>query len=1170
MKINIIRMDYAKIRISVRRPVRFLTSFVRTMLAATLLSILCFFQSVQGGTGDKAQVITLSESNTTIREVLKTLEKQTHYRFFYYHNQVDTKGKVSVSLQGAPLETVLKSVLSPAGIGWKISGRQIFLFPSKNRPLLPSSTLSPVEIRALESFLFRVSGQVTDAKGDPIPGVNVIVKGSPATGTISDAAGKYALELADPNSVLVFSFIGFTTQEVPVGNRSVVDVVLAENRQLLDEVVVVGYGTQKRSNVTGAVQQVKLENSPLMEVPNANPLLALSGTIAGVNINPQSLAGQDPLGSMSIRGENAIDKDGTGLNKPLLIVDGMIFNGSINEINIQDVSTIDVLKDASAAAIYGSRSANGVIIITTKKGHSEKPLITLNASYAFQNWSRKQEMQDNADIYLKNRWDFYVGRGDIPADAEFNPSQILNTTELSAYQQGIFTNWLDEITQYAPIQNYNINVSGSSKVFNYYLSAGIFNQKGVILNDQYKKKTFMGKVEARLNDYLTIGGKVNYFDADNSGLKPKMQEATWMSPFSFTTNQTPGYENWLPSHPGGASGSPLTGSALRPGPSYATNELTDRTIDGIGWLDVKAPWIEGLAYRFSVNGTGNTGINNQMFDPRFWVDTRVPAQMDNYNSLYLRNVSGYAQTGQKNTWLINHLLTYANSFGDHTVDAMLGYTRDSYRYELLKGTGTGFDMPVTLLWDGLHLAKSQQVSKTQERYQNVGRMARLSYSYLDRYFFTGNWRRDGFSGFSPGNKYGDFIGASLGWAISGEKFMRNPDWLSYLKLRASYGETGNQGISPYATLSRIATSYNVYGETSALNIYPTSMSNSALTWATTATQNIGVDFALFGNRISGTLDLYKSRTTNQLLTRSLPILTGYPSVLTNAGRVDNKGIELTLTGLPLKGNGAGSLRWEPGIIFALNRNKLVELYGTFDEAGNPVNDIGSAPSGNAYLVGKSINSIWDMKMLGIVQENDTEYLEKYNAKPGDVKYLDYNEDGVINANDRHYQGDRDPLFTANLNNTLSYRNFGLYFSFKWTAGNDRHFLGRNPYGTMVSTSVGSNAQLKDVTPYTVENPNNEYPRVNWVNSFSYQFWHNREFFKLKDISLSYTFEKELLSRIGIQSAKLFVSANNLLTFSKWTGLDPEDGGFIAAQPGSNYNWSYPVLRTFSFGTTISF
>lgn len=1108
----------------------------------------------------KSTGITIQVKNEHPKSVFDKITLVTNYKFFYDESIFDESARVTVNQKNVTLNTVLNDITKQTNVEFKIDQNIITVI--KGNPLNTKKEIAKPSIT--------ITGTVKDEKGESLPGVNVIIKGS-NQGTITDIDGNYSLSVQDTDAVITYSYLGYAAVEKEVGSQRNINIVLSDSTTKLGEVVVIGYGTAKQKDVTGAIKHVQLENSPLQDLPNANPLLALSGTVGGININPQSLAGQDPIAAMSIRGENSIDKSSSGLNRPLLVIDGLIFNGSINEINTQDVASIDILKDASSAAIYGARSANGVIIITTKKGKTEKPTISLSSSYAIQSWSRKPEMQDDMEVFLKNRWNYRVDRGDFDPTTTFDPSLILNTTELSAYEKGIYTNWLDEITQFAPVQSYNLNISGSSKKVNYYLSAGLYDQKGVILNDHYKKVTFMGKIESSVNDYIKVGGRINYYTADNSGLRPKMQEATWMTPLSFTTNQTEGYEDWLVSHPGGSSTSPIIGSTVRPGPAYATNELKDNSINGAGWVTVNVPWIEGLKYEFTANGTYASGVDNLMFDPRFWVDTRVPAQMDNYNSLYLSRVNGYAQSSWEKTWLINSILSYTNKFDVHSIDAMVGYTRDASTAEILKATGSGFDMPVSsLLWEGLHLAKSQTINKNKVASQNVGYLARLNYNLAEKYFITGNFRRDGFSGFAPGKKFGNFAGISAGWTVSKENFMKDIKWLEYLKLRLSYGETGNQGISPYETLAKVATSYNVYGESSYLDLYPTSLSNKDLTWSVSAIQNLGIDFSLLASRISGTIDIYHSKTKNQLLTRSVPILTGYSSVLTNVGQVDNKGLEITLNTTPVQGDGNRHLTWESSIVFDLNQNKLVELYGTFDSEGNPVNDIGSAPGGNAYLIGKSIHSIWDLKMLGIVQEDDVDYIEKYGAKPGDVKFLDKNEDGKINSQDRFYQGDRDPLFTANFNNTISYKNFSLYFSFKWMAGNDEHFLGRNPYGVMVSTSVNGNAQLKDVHPWTTDSPNNEYPRVGWVNSNSYQFWRNRDFIKLKDVSLSYNIPKTLLNKIGVEALRLSVSGNNLFTLTDWNGLDPEDGGIIAAQPGSNYNWSFPVLRTISFSGFLSF
>lgn len=1013
-----------------------------------------------------------------------------------------------------------------------------------------------------------ITGTVSNENAQPINGASILLKGT-SIGTTSDANGAFQIQVPE-KGVLEISVLGYLTQEVTLTGVSDYNVIMKRGDDKMDEVVVVGYGTARKKDLTGSIQTVNIENSPIANLPNTNPLLALSGTVAGVVVSPQSRAGQDPLSTMTIRGDNSIDPSGSGLNRPLIVVDDIIFNGTINQINMQDVASINVLKDASSAAIYGSRSANGVIIITTKKGRNGKPLFTLNSSYGFQNWSRKPEMQMDIDKLLKVRWDYFIDAGRIPVGTEFNPSLILTTQEKEAYDKGIKTNWLDEITQYAPVQNHNLSVAGSSNNINYYISTGLLDQKGVIYNDNYKKVTFLTKVETKINEYFTLGVKGNYYTADNSGLTPSMQLATWMSPLSSTKTLTPGYEDWIPSNPSGSSArNPFVGFDRQVGPAYGSDENKAQNIDGSGWLTIKNPWIKDLTYKITLNGTYSHNVYNLDVGPKLFVDTRTVANMDNFNNFWGQ---AYANANATNirTWIIDQILTYTKSFGNHFFDAMAGYSRDAYIYNTVRTEGIGFNMPNPLKWNGINLATTQKVFKGESRYQNVASMFRVNYNYANKYYLTGTFRRDGFSGFAPGNKYGNFPGVSVGWAISREKFMENVTGVDLLKLRVSWGKTGNQGISPYETLATMGLGYTVYGAASALTIFPNRMPNENLSWSKTTTNNLGLDFAFADNRIFGSVDIYKSITRDQLLTRTIPILNGFSTVRTNVGRVDNQGIELILNAVPVRAKDEKQFNWETGIVFSKNINKIVELYGTVDADGKAKNDISAAPSGDAYLIGKSIHSVWDYKMLGIVQKDDTSYIRIFKAKPGDVKFLDYNNDGKLNSSDYHYQGNRDPLFILNFNNTFTYNNFSLYFSLKWHAGNSSSYLGKDRYGRMASMAIANGAQLKNVDPWTPDNPTNLYPRAEWVNGVGYWFWNTRSFAKLKDLTLSYTFNRLALEKIKLQNVKIFASGNNLFTISKWTGLDPEDGGTIAANPGSIFYGSFPVLRTYTIGAIVSF
>lgn len=1031
-----------------------------------------------------------------------------------------------------------------------------------------------------------ISGKVVDESGVGLPGVNVTVKGM-QVGALTNIEGLYSVEHVPggAEAVLIFSYVGFERQEVLVGNRKIINVKMKEDRQQLDEVVVVGYGTSRKKDLSGSIASMKMEDSPTTQLANVNALSALSSKIAGFDYSPSNSAGADNSSSMTIRGMNSVitSTSEASLNRPLLVVDGSIYKGSINEISLTDIESIDVLKDASSAAIYGSRSANGVIIITTKRGKNSKPTINLDAYYGFQTWSRKPQMVTDEDTFLRRRRDAKIANGLLPAGTtEIDPAQLLNSEEYSAYQGGQWVNWIDEVTQSAPIQNYNISISGNAGAdLNYYLSSGYMNQQGILDGDEYSKLNFLGKIDTKITKWLTIGGKVSYYRANRPNVTPSMQSATWMSPYSYTHVRTAGYEDWIDKYPDGTSVNPFWGTAAGSSAMWTDYDRKNNNLNGTGYLQIDFPFIKGLTYKFTMNGVYNTANTDYFTNPQFWLDTRKSEELVNIYK-YSSQSGGRTTVGQTNAWTMDNVLTYNHDFKLHHVDAMVGYTRDASDYTETRTEYTGFTVPTVLGFYGQNLATTQKINKELIETQNVGYMARLNYNYDNKYYVAANFRRDGFSGFASGNKWANFPGISVAWTLSKEKFMKGtPSWLNFLKLRGSYGHTGNQSISAYATLAQVASGYTAYGSTSSLYLYQSSLPNTELTWATTKTGNFGIDFSTLEDRLSGTMDIYNSTTTDMLLTRSLPYNAGQTSIKSNAGKVSNKGLEITLNSVNVNGNGKESVRWESGLVFYQNKNKLVHLFGKGID-GIEANDVGNAvtygyETAKALVIGESINAAWDMKKLGIFQsqeEIDT-YVGKDGNKiqptavPGDIKFLDYNEDGKISDSDRHCIGDMDPLFTVNFSNTLSWKNFSFYFNFRWNAGNSKHYIGSDPYGNYHNTATTNGAQLK-AEPWSESNHTDKYPRLGYANSLSYNFWSQRDFLKLKDITLSYTFDQPWVKKANLQKLRLYLSGTDLFTVTGWSGLDPENGGTIAAGPSSSRYGSTPVFRSFTIGANITF
>jgi len=1044
-----------------------------------------------------------------------------------------------------------------------------------------------------------VTGKIVDAKGEPLPGVDVFLKGS-STGVISDLDGNYTVKGVNSKSVLVFSMIGFSSQEVEVGTKGIVNVTLTEDFALLDEVVVVGYGTARKKDVSGAISSVNYsEDKNITNLPNPNAFSALSSKVAGFQYSPTTNASGDNSNTMTIRGKNAIP-EGTSsseqsINKPLLVIDGVISFDSINSINTNDIESIDVLKDASAAAIYGSRAANGVIIITTKKGVSEKPKVGFNASVSFSDWANMPKMVSDETTFMKNRFLAKVAAGDLPEDSEwtgdYDPAKLLSATEYEAYKAGIYTNWLDEISRIGVGQKYDLNVSGRTKKVAYYISGNYTNQHGIRLGDDYAKYTVLSKVDVNVTDWLKVGLKLNYLSGKSDGQPAAIQNAIWMSPYSFTHSTVDGYESWPNSHPDGNTVSPFIGSNTD---SYLYTDYVRKNsnLNGVAYVQVDFPFLKGLSYKFTAQGQRNDSSSDKFTHPESWVRTDIVSQMDN-PSQYNNKVGGSSSTSMSSYWNLDNILSYSNDFGSHHVDAMAGYTSEHSNSEGLGTSFTGFEVPTSL---GVYIQDkvvydadkgyTYSIGRTRTESSAIGILARVNYNFNNRYYISGNFRRDGYSAFAPGCKWGNFWGASAAWVISNEKFMKSVKWVDFLKLRVSWGQNGSRSVSPYitaATVSNVASNSGSQtsawlGGKSALGITATNLANSKLTWATVEKANLGIDFSVLGSRLSGSVDVYTGKTTDMLMPRSVPYISGFSSTYDNVGLVTNNGVEITLHSVNFNGDGDRTFRWETDLIFDKNTNKIVELYGP-DASGKEADDVANylvTPEANyALMVGYPIGSAYGMRKLGIFNsqdeinsyKNDKGELLMPNAKPGDIKFADVNGDGKVDGNDREYLGTGDPLFTVNLGNTLTWKNFSLYFNFRWAQGDDTHFLGLDPNSYGIGTS---GAQLARVTPWTEENHNQTYPRYGYGNPYTYQYWTPRTYLKLKDLSFSYSIPERVLKSAFISGARIYVAATDLLTFTNWTGIDPESGGTIASGASSSRYISDGTYKTVTVGVNLTF
>ena len=1049
-----------------------------------------------------------------------------------------------------------------------------------------------------------VTGKVADAKGEPVVGAGVQVKGTTA-GVVTDLDGQFSIKV-DEKATLVISSIGYKTAEVAVGNRTNLNVVLEEDALFLDDVVVVGYGTARKRDVSGAIASVNYGNdSNVASLPNPNALAALSSKVAGLNYAPTSSAAGDNTQTMTIRGKNSIPAGGSisasaeSVNKPLLVIDGVLSYGSINSINTADIESIDVLKDASAAAIYGSRAANGVIIITTKRGAGAAPVVNFNSSLSISDWARMPKMVSDKETFLKNRFYSKKGAGNAALadknwsdygslDAVANDSNILSPRELDAWNDGQWVNWIEEISRKGVGQKYDVSVSGSTDRINYYVSGDYTRQQGIRKGDDYEKSGAMAKLDFTITDWLKVGVKANFLAANSWGQSANLRYAMWYTPLSYVYARQEGFENWYNAYPDNSTASPFIGTGQNDSYAYTDRSSKSMNLNGVGYAQIDFPFIKGLSYKVTFQGQRNAGYTDIYNDAKMSVNTENVTEMQNPGQ-YMSKVTGSVSSSNYKAYSIDHIFTYTKDIESNHFDFMYGYTREAGDSNSLGMDFTGYPIPTSLGVYDIEAANSvTSPYRDRTRTQAVGYLARFNYNYDNKYYLTGNFRRDGYSAFAEGHKWGNFFGASAAWVLSNEDFIKDLGVFDFLKLRLSWGQNGSRNINAGDTQALVekrtdnngSNTMTWLGDKSTLGMTLRSLPNRNLTWATVEKMNLGIDFSVMENRINGSIDLYTGSTKNMLVNRSAPYLSGHTSVTDNAGLVTNKGVEIVLNTVNVNGNGNDSFRWESSFVFDSNSNKIVSLFGP-DYNGEEHDDIANAVSygreGNyTLLVGRPIGACYDYEVsIFQSQEEIDNYVNaegvKYQdgAKPGDLKILDWNGDGKIDTEDRHYLGCSDPLFTLNFSNTLSYKNFSLYFNFRWGAGNKDHFLWLDPYAH--GTNMGGGAQLARVKPWTEENPSKTFPRYGYLNTtYDYQFWNRRDYLKLKDLVFSYNVPTKALQRTGISKLRFYVAGTDLLTISNWSGIDPETGGTIAAGASSSRYGSNGTYKTVTFGVNLTF
>lgn len=983
----------------------------------------------------------------------------------------------------------------------------------------------------------KITGTVTDAAGEPIIGANVVVKGT-TNGTITDLDGNFSLEVPE-NSLLEISYIGYLTQSVAVQGQTDLRIALKEDSQSLDEVVVVGYGVQKKSDVTGSVTSISKER--LSKIPVANVLQAIQGAAAGITITQSSAApGDEP--SALVRGKNSINA-GTG---PYIVVDGVPISkagGTLNDINPNDIESMEILKDASATAIYGTNGANGVILITTKRGKIGKPTVRYNGYVGFDQIAHTLDLRSGEELI--RIYKDYAAQN--PGDAAMFNENVKYENEADNFAAGRTTDWIDQVSQTGLVQGHNLSISGGAENVKYYISGDYMNQEGVLKGYQYKRYSFRTNLDANVTNYLTIGTS-SYINAHNrDGGRASLLGAAAMSPYGKMWEDDGSYCIY-----------PMASEKLFVHPLLNTTAPAERrkfnvNINGYAEISFGKIWqpLEGLKYKL------NAGYSF------------VPERNSTYKGRSVNDQSGTAEIYNYDTqnYTIENIVSYACDFGKHHLDLTGLYSAQRKKYRENKAKAVGF-VNDDLSWNNLAAGANSEVASKAEKYAALSLMGRVNYSYDSRYLFTFTVRRDGSSVFGDArSKYGTFPSVALGWNLANEHFMeKSSDWLNSLKLRLSYGKAGNEAINVYQSISTMANHAIAMGGLSNISLVADVLGNANLTWETTRTINGGLDFGLWENRLSGNVDVYFAETTDLLMKRNLPKINGFDYMYANMGKTANKGIELTFNSRNIA---TRDFQWNTGLVFSWNKNEIKDLYG------DKKDDLG-----NRWFIGHPIDVIYDYEMIGIWQEEEIGTAKQLAndpvAKAGDPKFANLDGKAGVTDGDRKVLGQKTPKWIGGLTNTFTYKNLSLSVFIQTVQG----MMLENTEINIASDEFGRRNTAAEIGYWTPENRSNEWRSLNKnSNPHGYGFPCKANYTRIKDITLSYNFPQTIAQKLHIGALSMYLSGRNLYTFTNWIGWDPEARQIPRGNSTKDYysnsnstfydDSNYPSVRSFVFGINLT-
>ena len=1086
-----------------------------TMRLISILFFVSLFHVSASVYSQKAK-LNIKVENATLEQIFKTLQNQSEFDFFYKNEQIQSDSRISAQYKNETIEVILDKILSGTGLTYVILDKDIVISSKE----AGNNTITQQQKS--------VSGKITDTSGLPLPGVSVVVKGT-SSGTITDGNGKFVISNIPENATLQFSFVGMKMQEIAVKDKTTINVSMQEDAIGIDEVVAIGYGTARKRDVTGAVGSVRSES--IVRSNPVQPAKALQGQVAGVNVNKvNSRPGSDY--TIDIRGVHSISFS----SEPLVVIDG-VMGGKLNSLNPSDIETMDVLKDASSAAIYGARGANGVIIITTKKGLQGKTKVTYEGYYGVKVPTNLPD--------LMTAQEFYHAYNDVVKAENPNAQVIWTTAQQENVDAGRTVNWVDEVTDPSAQTSHVIALSGGNENTTHYFSTGYLSEKGNLLNTGYERFNLKGSVDSKLNNIVKVGFTTYYtFSIQNLGSNETLRSAYRARP---------------------------TGSIYYNELSNPT-ETNDKNVNGLAyWMGIKDTQVENPVYEVSTDAfKDETRVSN--FLGNGYVEL-TPVKGLSFKSSLSASVYNKRQgvfKGADSKSRINKLPLASNLFNfnsSYTWDNILNYklTTGVHNFNITAAQSAlqeRFETSATQVenlsynsdWYALNTAALiNSVSSNLVERSILSFMGRFNYSYNEKYLLTATGRYDGSSVLAEGNKWAFFPSLALAWRAMEEPFVKNLNVFSDLKLRASYGEVGNDVVAPYSTQAYLNKTAYDFGGVAAYGYAPRNIGNSELKWENSAEINIGLNMGFLKNRITADIEVYNKKTNDLIQNVAIPTSLGYSTVTDNVGKLLNTGLAITINSINIQTN---DFRCSTTLNFSTNHNEILELYG-----GTVTQDIA-----NSLFVGESLNSNFYYEFAGIWQTDEATEAAKYGQVPGSVKVVDQNNDGQISSStgidDRIVLGNQLPKWMAGINNSFSYKNWD-FSCFIYTRQGVQY---RNSLLSGTMGELGANRYNHfNLNYWTVDNPTNDYFGVWQSNPYRQAIqYKDASFWRISNITLGYNLPKTLLNKIKFGNLRFYVQTNNPFIFMKEKNIwmDPEFNSATYEDDVPNSVYSFGVSASF--------